>query len=64
MLRIEQLRCSRGRGSQAFALEIPQLRLGRGEMVAVTGASGSGKSTFLEILGLVLRPQRLDELLF
>jgi putative ABC transport system ATP-binding protein len=60
MLRIEQLYCSRGRGSQAFTLEIPQLCLHRGETVAVTGASGSGKSTFLEVLGLVLRPQRAD----
>jgi lipoprotein-releasing system ATP-binding protein len=47
------------------------LTLERGELVALLGASGSGKSTFLSIAGLLLRPtggtlsisgERVDEL--
>jgi len=58
MLKLENIRCRRGSGAQAFTLEVPELRLDRGELVAVTGDSGCGKSTLLEILGLVLRPQQ------
>jgi putative ABC transport system ATP-binding protein len=60
MLRLENIRCQRGQGKQAFSLEIASLSLAPAEMVVITGRSGSGKSTLLEILGLVLRPQRAD----
>ncbi len=45
------------------AVEVPALRgvstvIERGEFVAVMGASGSGKSTFLNILGFLDRPTR------
>jgi putative ABC transport system ATP-binding protein len=56
LLEIEDLRFRRGIGAQSFTVEIPHLRIERGEMLAVTGESGSGKSTILELLGLIAEP--------
>ena len=40
------------------ALEGIDLRVGRGELMAITGASGSGKSTALNIMGTLDTPSR------
>ena len=45
----------KARGS-GYSLEIPALDLYPGEQVGLIGRSGSGKSTALDLLGLVLRP--------
>lgn len=46
-----------GRGSYAVkALDIGQLDIARGELVAVTGPSGCGKTTLLNLLGALDRP--------
>lgn len=37
-------------------LEVPELRVRRGEFLVVTGPSGSGKSTLLNLIGGFLRP--------
>lgn len=56
MLHIDNLSVVRGEGDQAHAVYLPQLSLGRGQVMAVTGESGCGKSTLLEAIGLLLRP--------
>jgi lipoprotein-releasing system ATP-binding protein len=45
-----------GDGNPIRVLEGVDLVVSRGEMVAVVGASGSGKSTFLHVLGALERP--------
>jgi lipoprotein-releasing system ATP-binding protein len=45
-----------GDGSEIRVLEGVDLTVAAGEMVAVIGASGSGKSTFLHVLGALERP--------
>jgi putative ABC transport system ATP-binding protein len=51
-------------GGRAFVLEVPRFTVGRGERVGFIGASGSGKTTFLELLGLLSRPAALMRFAF
>ena len=45
------------RGSEVIrALDGVTLNIGKGEFVAVVGRSGSGKTTMLDLLGLLLKP--------
>lgn len=43
-------------GNELIALQVPSLKIGDGEYLAVVGASGSGKTTLLSILGGMLTP--------
>jgi len=42
-----------------FRLSVPQLALHRGDLVAVQGPSGSGKSAVLEVAALLRRPEQV-----
>jgi len=53
MLHVQNLRIKRG----DFSIELPGLDLAAGDVRALVGESGCGKSTVLEMLGLILRPQ-------
>ena len=64
LLEIRDLSYRRGSGAQSFSVEIPHLDLASGELVALTGESGSGKSTALEVLGLVAEPRRCTRFLW
>jgi lipoprotein-releasing system ATP-binding protein len=47
-----------GDGATLRVLDGVSLSVGRGEMVAIVGASGTGKSTLLHVLGALDRPTR------
>lgn len=54
-LRIEDMHVQRG----DFALAVPEFNLTANSRVAIIGESGSGKTTFLELLGLLGWPDQI-----
>lgn len=59
VLDIRDLDFSRPAAEGGFALAIPALRVAPGGCLALAGESGCGKSTALDLLGLVRRPHRV-----
>ncbi len=49
---IRELTIHKRSSDEHFELYVPQLTIGRAEMVAVTGPSGCGKSTLLDVLAM------------
>ncbi len=58
VIAMENLSKLRAKGDNAFELSIPTIKVWPGEFVAVVGESGCGKSTMLDMLGLVMKPTR------
>ena len=57
IVRLQDLRKHYKRGSEVIrALDGVTLDIDKGEFVAVVGRSGSGKTTMLDLVGLLLRP--------
>jgi putative ABC transport system ATP-binding protein len=54
MIEINRLRFSYGPG--AFTLDVPELRIARGEKVAFAGPSGTGKTTLIHLIAGLLVP--------
>ncbi len=64
LLEISDLWLRYGKGDAATdALQGMDLSIPRGQLVAIVGPSGSGKSSLLHILGLMLRPTRASRFL-
>ncbi|MDD9300898.1 MAG: ATP-binding cassette domain-containing protein [Desulfobacter sp.] len=61
MLRLRQLNHTRSQAGVRFELVVPELDLVPGQFIALVGPSGCGKSTLLDILGLVLKPKKIDQ---
>lgn len=61
MLHIKGLKVQRGIGAHTHCVELPELTLERGQIVAITGESGCGKSTLLEAIGLLLAPASVTQ---
>jgi putative ABC transport system ATP-binding protein len=55
LIEIRNLRFCYGKGG--FGLEIPELRIMRGEKVAFIGPSGTGKTTLVYLIAGILTPQ-------
>ena len=63
LLNIKKLLKTRCEG-RGYELYIPSLQIRQGEFWALMGQSGSGKSTALDILALILRPDSCQEFSF
>ena len=57
---LKNISISREKGGVSFRLEIPKLTIYSGEFIGVIGSSGCGKSTFLDILGLILSVDKAE----
>lgn len=63
MLSVRNLIKTRGSDDRSFTVCLPSLDLHAGDFCGLVGQSGSGKSTILDMLGLVLAPTTADRLL-
>lgn len=59
MLSIRDMSIYRGERGNGFFIGLPALQVQAGEVYALCGDSGCGKSTVLEMIGLTLKPQQL-----
>lgn len=60
MLHIEQLIMTRRANDFDFQICLPLLSLDGGNIIILQGDSGCGKSTLLEIIGMILKPDNIN----
>jgi putative ABC transport system ATP-binding protein len=58
MLTLAEIELSLSERGRRFRLEVPYFTLAPGELCVIEGQSGSGKTLFLELLGLLRPPDR------
>jgi putative ABC transport system ATP-binding protein len=61
---IAGLEMQRGTGDSRFRMIVDRLEFASGQPVLLIGENGSGKSSLLDVIGLVLRPTRTAQLLY
>jgi putative ABC transport system ATP-binding protein len=61
---IAGLEMQRGTGDSRFRMIVDRLEFESGQPVLLVGENGSGKSSLLDVIGLVLRPTRTAQLLY
>ncbi|MDQ7248930.1 ABC transporter ATP-binding protein [Dongia sedimenti] len=61
---IAGLEMQRGVGDSRFRMFIDRLEIEGGQPVLLVGENGSGKSSLLDVIGLVLRPKRMTQFVY
>lgn len=64
VLAIAGLEMQRGAGDSRFRMLVDRLEFESGQPVLLTGENGSGKSSLLDVIGLVLRPLRTAQFVY
>jgi putative ABC transport system ATP-binding protein len=64
VLVIAGLEMQRGAGDSKFRMIVDRLELQSGQPVLLVGENGSGKSSLLDVIGLVLRPKRMAQFIY
>lgn len=65
VLSVKGLYKSRSAGQgEAYVLRVPRLEARLGDKILLTGPSGAGKSTLLDMLGMVLKPDGVEQMTF
>jgi putative ABC transport system ATP-binding protein len=64
VLVIAGLEMQRGAGDSRFRMIVDRLEFTGDEPVLLTGENGSGKSSLLDVIGLVLRPRRTSQFIY
>lgn len=60
VLDVSGLQIVRGASDDCVRIDVPSLSIKAGEAIVVTGGSGCGKTSVLEVLGLLLRPHAVE----
>jgi len=64
VLTIAGLEMQRGAGDSRFRMIVDRLEFAAEQPVLLTGENGSGKSSLLDVIGLVLRPRRTSQFIY